>query len=188
MELIKPRKYSELAAEKIASELKNFKGNHYGNAVKNFVASTLTNFCEQSERFAQVVYETEATLSDCCARIMDKCGSHISDIDVYRGAVKYYFPNAEVVFSLTIDASGVAPTKEQMKRPEQEKETKVQSKSTKPASVPAPKPKKAEKAKASIPAPKEKKPKEATAPAPAAKQKKPNMKKTADDVIQLSLF
>ena len=57
MELIKPRKYGELAAEKIAKELKEFKGDRYGDAVKNFVASTLTNFCEQNERFAKVVYE-----------------------------------------------------------------------------------------------------------------------------------
>ena len=52
MELIKPRNYGELAAEKIAKELAAFKGNRYGEAVKTFVASTLTNFCGQSERFA----------------------------------------------------------------------------------------------------------------------------------------
>ena len=52
MELIKPRNYGELAAGKIAKELAAFKGNRYGEAVKTFVASTLTNFCEQSELFA----------------------------------------------------------------------------------------------------------------------------------------
>lgn len=192
MELLAPRKYSVLAAEKIAGELKDFKGNQYGNAVKGFVAATLTNFCEQSERFAQVVYETEATLSDCCAKVMNKCGNHISDIDVYRGAVQYYFPNAEIIFTMTIDASGTAPTKEQMAKPEPKKETKVESNSTQPASVPAPKPKKAEKPKSSIPAPKEKKPKEAPAPAPVVKKepkpKKAKKEKPAEDTIQLTLF
>ena len=117
MELIKPRNYGELAAEKIAKELAAFKGNRYGEAVKTFVASTLTNFCGQSERFAKVVFETKATLSDCCAEIMKKCGDHISDIDVYRGAVRYYFPNAEVQFTMTIDASGDIPSADEMAKP-----------------------------------------------------------------------
>ena len=79
MELVKPRNYGELAAEKIAKELTAFKGNRYGEAVKTFVASTLTNFCGQSQRFAQVVYETPATLSDCCAEIMKGCGGGDDD-------------------------------------------------------------------------------------------------------------
>ena len=44
--------YKKLAVEKIAAELKDFKGDRYGMAVKNHVASTLTHFCEQDERFA----------------------------------------------------------------------------------------------------------------------------------------
>jgi len=106
--------YRKLAVEKIAEELKSFKGDRYGEAVKNHVASTLTHFCEENERFAEVVYKTKRTLSDCCAEIMKGCGSCISDIDVYRGAVRNYFPNADVTFHMTIAINGDAPTEEEL--------------------------------------------------------------------------
>lgn len=193
MELVVPRKYSELAAEKIANELKSFKGDRYGSAVKEFVASTLTNFCAQSERFAQVVYETEATLSDCCAKIMYKCGTHISDIDVYRGAVRYYFPNAEIIFSMTIDASGTAPTRDEMAKPEKKAAPELNDNTTQPAKSPAAKPKRDKKAKSSIPNPEKKAPADApkAASAKKAEPKPRNRAKKeapADDLIQLTLF
>lgn len=193
MELVIPRKYSELAAEKIANELKSFKGDRYGSAVKEFVASTLTNFCTQSERFAQVVYETEATLSDCCAKIMYKCGNHISDIDVYRGAVRYYFPNADIIFSMTIDASGAAPTKDEMAKPEKKPVPESNDNTAQPANAPAAKPRKAKQTKASIPAPDGKAPADGHKAA-SAKMAEPKSRKRAkkedpsDDLIQLTLF
>lgn len=194
MELIKPRKYGEMAAEKIAKELKEFKGDRYGDAVKNFVASTLTNFCEQNERFAQVVYETEATLSDCCSKIMKNCGNHISDIDVYRGAVRYYFPNAEVHFTMTIDASGEMPTPEEMAKPAPKAET-MERKATKAERVPKGSAKPAKQEKPKVAEQEKKKP---AAQAPVAPEKKPipKPKKESkpknpakdDGLIQLSLF
>lgn len=121
--------YSKLAAEKIAAELKGFKGDRYGMAVKNHVAATITHFCEQNERFAEVVYKTKRTLSDCCAEIMKGCGQSISDIDVYRGAVRNYFPNADIDFHMTITLTGDAPTEEDMSRvPEQKPASKAEKK------------------------------------------------------------
>ena len=194
MELIKPRKYGEMAAEKIAKELKEFKGDRYGDAVKNFVASTLTNFCEQDERFAQVVYETEATLSDCCSKIMKYCGNHISDIDVYRGAVRYYFPNAEVHFTMTIDASGEMPTPEEMAKPAPKTET-TERKATKAERVPKGSAKSAKQDKTKV-AEQEKKKSAAQAPVAPEKKPVPKPKKESkpknpakdDGLIQLSLF
>ena len=72
--------YVQMAVDKIAEELKNFKGDRYGEAVKKHVAATITHFCEQDPRFAEVVYKTKRTLSDCCAEIMKGCGSSISDM------------------------------------------------------------------------------------------------------------
>ena len=133
-------KYSQLAVEKIAAELKDFKGDRYGMAVKNHVAATITHFCEQNERFAEVVYKTKRTLSDCCAEIMKGCGQSISDIDVYRGAVRNYFPNADIDFHMTITLTGDAPTMEEMERvPEQKQPPKAEKK------APDKKPAKAEK-------------------------------------------
>lgn len=109
--------YSALAAAKIAAELESFKGGNKETAVSKFVASTLTHFCEQNERFAEIVYKTPRTLSNCCAEIMDGCGNQISDIDVYRGAVQSYFPNADISFNMTIQINGEAPSNDELLRP-----------------------------------------------------------------------
>ena len=122
-------KYSALAVEKIAAELKSFKGGQKESAVSKFVASTLTHFCEQNDRFAEVVYKTTRTLSDCCAEIMDGCGNQISDIDVYRGAVQSYFPNADISFKMDIQINGDAPDANELNR---EPKKKVET----PRSVP----------------------------------------------------
>jgi len=144
-----PRDYQALAKEKIAAELKGFTGGQKEKAVSEFVASTLTHFCEQNVPFAEVVYKTRRTLSDCCAAIMKGCGNHISDIDVYRGAVRHYFPNADIDFVMNVQINGDPPTEEEMaKLPEKPKEKPKQEKpaakapAKKPA--PAPKPKKQE--------------------------------------------
>ena len=175
--------YSRLAVEKIAEELKSFKGDRYGQAVKDHVAATLTHFCEQDPRFAKVVYMTKRTLSDCCAEIMKGCGTSISDIDVYRGAVRHYFPNSEIEFHMTITLTGDAPTEEEMnrevKKPEPKKRTEKKAEK-KPAKAAAPAKPAADKpapaAKPTTPAPK-------AAKAPAKKEPP-----KAPDFIQLSLF
>lgn len=195
MELVTQKDFSKLATDKIAKELSEFKGDRYGQAVKSFVASTLTNFCGQSQRFAQVVYETPATLSDCCAEIMKGCGSHISDIDVYRGAVRYYFPNAEIEFTLTIDASGDMPTPEEMAKPKPQAIKEDDGNSTQPARRPQRTAKATQSEKKNIPAPQKKKPeKQAQAVQEDKPTRKPKMDSKAknagqdDGLIQLSLF
>lgn len=195
MELVTQKDFSKLATDKIAKELSEFKGDRYGQAVKSFVASTLTNFCGQSQRFAQVVYETPATLSDCCAEIMKGCGSHISDIDVYRGAVRYYFPNAEIEFTLTIDASGDMPTPEEMAKPKPQAFKEDDGNSTQPARLPQRAAKAAQAEKKNVSAPKKKKSeKQAQAVQEDKPTRKPKMDSKAknagqdDGLIQLSLF
>lgn len=150
--------YPALAAEKIAAELKSFTGGSKEKAISKFAASELTHYCKQSPKFAEVVYKTRRTLSDCCAGVMKGTGNYVSDIDVYRGMVKAYFPNADVHFVMNIEINGEAPSEEEMaKAPE-----KV-----------APKPKSAPK-----------KPAEKAAPAKPAPKKKP----AEPEIIQLTLF
>jgi hypothetical protein len=115
--------YSTLAAAKIAAELEAFKGGTKETAVSKFVASTLTHFCGQNARFAEVVYKTPRTLSDCCGEIMDGCGNAVSDIDVYRGAVQSYFPNSDVSFIMNIEINGDAPNDDEMNRAPKKKVT-----------------------------------------------------------------
>lgn len=158
--------YRALAAEKIAAELKDFTGGSKEKAVSKSAAETLTHFCEESPQFAEVVYKTKRTLSDCCAEVMKDTGNYISDIDVYRGIVRAYFPNADVKFLMNIEINGAASSEEEMaKLPEKPK--------PKPKSKPAPK-KPAEKASATA----------KSAPSKPAPKKKP----AQPEVIQLSLF
>lgn len=108
--------YKELAVEKIANELKEFTGGNKEKAVSKFVASTLTHFCEENERFAEAVYKTKRTLSDCCAEVMEGTGNQVSDIDVYRGAVRHYFPSSDISFKMEISIDGEDPTEEDLTR------------------------------------------------------------------------
>lgn len=158
--------YPALAAEKIAAELKDFSGGQKEKAISKFAAETVTHFCQESPQFAQVVYKTRRTLSDCCAEVMKGTGNYVSDIDVYRGIVRAYFPNADVKFLMNIEINGAAPSEEEMaKLPEKPK----------PKAKPTPK-KPTEKVAAPAPA----------KPAPA----KPKSKKKPEqpEMIQLSLF
>lgn len=173
-----PQRFSALAVDKIAAELKAFKGGNKETAVSKFVASTLTKFCEENERFAEIVYRTPRTLSDCCAEVMKGCGNSISDIDVYRGAVKHYFPNANVFFKMEIHITGDAPTVEEIQRKPEQKALEPKAKKTNGAKTVVPK---------SSPTTVEK-----VAPAQktvSAQKAKPTPKKTpSPEVIQLSLL
>lgn len=88
--------YKEKAIDKIQKELKAFTGGNKEKAVSKPVAETLEMFCKQNEEFAQAIYESDKTLSNCCKTIMEKSGNAISDIKVYKRAVKYYFSTADI--------------------------------------------------------------------------------------------
>ena len=69
---------------------------------------------------------------------MKGTGSCVSDIDVYRGVVRAYFPNADVRFLMDIEINGAAPSEEEMAKPP---EKPAPGKSVhKAAPAPAPKP------------------------------------------------
>lgn len=123
--------YSELAVNKIAEELKKFTGGQKEKAVSKFVASTITYFCQENERFAEAVYKTQRTLSDCCAEVMDGTGNQISDIDVYREAVRHYFPNADISFKMEILIYGEDPSDEELTREPKKKTPSSGKKNTK---------------------------------------------------------
>lgn len=70
--------------------------------IKRFNANALRDFCNQSESFSKVFYKTKRSFSDCVKETMKGCGQSISDIEVYRRATKFYFPNSEVSFVMNI--------------------------------------------------------------------------------------
>lgn len=136
---IQDRLYPTLAKEKIAAELETFTGGQKEKAISQFAASQLTHFCEESPQFAEVVYKTRRTLSDCCAEVMKGSGNCVSDIDVYRGVVRAYFPNADVKFLMNIEIIGAPPSKEEMARePEKPKPKTAKQKVAKSEAAPAP--------------------------------------------------
>lgn len=115
--------YKKLASDKIDEELKSFKGDKKGEAVKKYVADTLKDFCLKNRDFAKVVYLTKRTLSDCIASAMKGCGNSISDIEVYRRVAKFYFPNSEVEFQMNI-VVGQKPDDKYLNKESKKTETK----------------------------------------------------------------
>lgn len=103
-----------LAQEKLAQEVKEFKGDTKARGIYKDVAKTITAFCA-TEEFAQAVYNSKKTLSDCCKEILSGVSSAISDIEAYKRAVKFYFPGATVHFNMEIHLE------DQDKKPEQNK-------------------------------------------------------------------
>lgn len=157
------------AKEKLEAEDKLFTGSRSAQTVQSYVLRALLSFADQEPRFAEVVCNTKRTFSECCAAVVHNAGEVLSDLDAYRKAVQFYFPNAEISFVMNIKLTGEAPTEEEMNKPAE----------IEPEQAPAPKPQ----AKPETP-PKEKaqKPKKPKAEKKALKKKEPQ-----EDSMQLSL-
>ena len=94
---------TDLAISKIKKELSALKGDRYVEVVKQPTAEALMEFCRQDAEFAQAVVQQDKTLGDCLKAAMTGCGNAISDIAVYRKAVQFYFPGADVRMKMTVD-------------------------------------------------------------------------------------
>lgn len=103
----------EIAKKKLDDELKNFKGDQYAKAVSGYVHGVLLNFCQQEPEFAQAIVQNDKTLSDACAAATKEHKQAMSDLEVCRKAVEFYFPGAGVEFKMTIDlCASVKPADE----------------------------------------------------------------------------
>lgn len=95
---------TEQAIKKLDTEFKDCKGlSQKGKAVSSAVLDALKSFCEQNTEFAQAVVQTDKTFKDCVESTVKDCGSSISDLEVYRKAVQFYFAGADVHFVMTLD-------------------------------------------------------------------------------------
>lgn len=157
------------AKEKLEAEDKQFRGSREAMAVESYVLRTLLSFVEQEPRFAEVICGTTRTFSECCAAVVHGAGEMISDLDAYRKAVQFYFPNAEIAFVMNIKLTGAAPTAEEMQKPAQ-----IQ-------------PKEQPKSKSEKPEAKKEEPKPEKNPPKPKKQEKKAKKAVEDDSMQLSL-
>ena len=79
----------------------------YGAVIKTYVHSALAGFCKQNESFAQAVLDG-GTFAECIKYCTEGIGGNtgISDIDIYRRAVQFYFPGAQVDFHISIITEG----------------------------------------------------------------------------------
>ncbi len=100
--------YKKEAEKKLDGEYKSGKYNRYGSAVKSAVLETLKKFIEQDEEFAQAIAQSSGTFQQCVEAAMKGCGSSISDIEVYRRCVQFYFKGATVDFKMEINLIGEA--------------------------------------------------------------------------------
>ena len=90
------------AAKKLKAERKAGNYDRYASVMKGAVYEALDNFCRQDEDFAQAVTQG-GSFEDCMKAVAKGCGSAISDLEAYRKAVRFYLPDADVQFHMTID-------------------------------------------------------------------------------------
>lgn len=90
------------AVSRLTDELKDVKGDKYVQVTKYAVAEALMDCCNQSEYFAARLLASDKSLTDCLTAICKGIGSSISDADLFRRAVKFYLPEAELHLILQI--------------------------------------------------------------------------------------
>lgn len=78
----------------------------YQKAVASETAKALTEFCGQEQEFEQAVEQSGKTFQDCLDSITAGLGSSCSDLEIYKKAVKYYFPTADISFHMSINLCG----------------------------------------------------------------------------------
>ena len=93
---------TDLALKKIDEEARGFKGDKREQVMCKPVADALREFCRQQPEFAQAVYQSKKSFSDCMKHVAKGVGSSISDIEAYRRAVEFYFPGAQVEFQMVL--------------------------------------------------------------------------------------
>ena len=120
--------YKTEAIEKLDKEYKNGKYDRYGNAVKDAVLKALKEFVNQDEEFAQAIVQSSGTFQQCVETAMKGCGSSISDIEVYRRCVQFYFKGATVDFKMEINLIGEAAKSQTLAETTEEKTAKPETK------------------------------------------------------------
>ncbi len=104
------KNYTIEAIDRIEKELRELneagKASFNAKAMAKPTAETLIMFCGQDNEFAQAIVQSDKTLSEACEYAVKACGNSISDIEVYRRTVEFYFPGATVEMKMTIDLCG----------------------------------------------------------------------------------
>ena len=97
------KQWQDKAIEKTTAERKQVKGQKE-SAMANAVLDMVHEFCIQSPVFAKAVAEG-GSFSDCMATVAKGVGNHISDIDAYKKAVRFYLPGADIAVKMDIQTA-----------------------------------------------------------------------------------
>lgn len=164
---------TQQAINKLDEGMKEKITDRCGNVIKTYVHNALAGFCRQNEALAQAVLNG-GTLPECIKHCVQ--GLHentgISDIDIYRRAVQFYFPGAMVDFHISIVTEGA--------------ETRIHEepeRTTKPKKPVTEEPEPITEQQNSITEERKAEPKPKKQPAPKQKKKEPD-----SSIIQLDLF
>lgn len=96
----------EHAIARLNKEYSECKGlSRKGKEVGAAVLAALTEFCGQNGEFAQAVVQMniDKSIKDCIESTVANVGTSITDIEVYKRAVQFYFPGADIHFDMRID-------------------------------------------------------------------------------------
>lgn len=92
---------TEKALAKLAEEFGKGSYGSAANIMKQSVRDALETFIRQDEEFAQAVAQG-GTFEECMKTVATNAGRGISDLEAYRRAVQFYFPGADVEFTMNI--------------------------------------------------------------------------------------
>lgn len=89
--------------EKLTAELENVILGKKETAVKDAVLKTICKFCEQNDEFKQAIEQSNKPFVDCLKATVKNAGTSIEDLEVYKRAVAFYFPGADIKCTMTLD-------------------------------------------------------------------------------------
>lgn len=89
--------------EKLTAELENVILGKKETAVKDAVLKTICKFCKQNAEFKQAIEQSGKSFADCLKATVKNAGISIEDLEVYKRAVAFYFPGADIKCTMTLD-------------------------------------------------------------------------------------
>lgn len=89
------------AKDKLQKEAGAAKFGNKEKAMESAVRKALEEFCRQSEIFCERIIKG-GSFEECMKAVAKGVGSSISDLEAYKKAVKYYWPEATVTFRMEI--------------------------------------------------------------------------------------
>lgn len=89
--------------EKLTAELKDAKLGRYENVVKPYVLDEICIFAKQNSEFAQAIEQSGKSFADCLKATVKGAGASLEDLEVYKRAVAFYFPGADIKCTMTLD-------------------------------------------------------------------------------------